>query len=85
MALRAWNSLLSWLFGHACASTQRIVLIHGVLPFSHLVLNMGVCSVDVALSTISSVIDPLLRPRRSSLLALASLSRFMLSVLGFFL
>jgi hypothetical protein len=46
---------------------------------------MGVCSVDVALSTISSFINPLLRFRRSSLLAFASLSRFMLSVLGFFL
>jgi hypothetical protein len=44
---------------------------------------MGLCSVDVALSTISSSINPLLRTRSSSLLPSASLSRFMLSVLGF--
>src|SRR5262249_129919 len=42
-------------------------------------------SVDVALSTISSFIDPLLRTRTSFLLPLASLRRFMLSVLGLFL
>jgi hypothetical protein len=46
---------------------------------------MGLCSVDVALSTISSVIDPLLCTRSSFLLLSASLSRFMLSVLGFLL
>jgi hypothetical protein len=46
---------------------------------------MGLCSVDVALSTISSVIDPLLRTRSCFLLLFASLSRFMLSVLGFLL
>jgi hypothetical protein len=45
-------------------------------------LNMGLCSVDVALSTISSFIDPLLRLRSSFPLPCASLSRFMLSVLG---
>jgi hypothetical protein len=44
---------------------------------------MGLCSVDVALSAISSFIDPLLRARSSFLLPSASLSRFMLSVLGF--
>jgi hypothetical protein len=43
---------------------------------------MGLCSIDVALSTISSIIDPLLRTRSSSLLPLASLSRFMLGALG---
>jgi hypothetical protein len=46
-------------------------------------LNMGLCSVDVALSTISSFIDPLLRAHTSFVLPSASLSRFMLSVLGF--
>jgi hypothetical protein len=72
-------------FGRACAPTQRIVLRHGFRPFSYLVLNMGMCSVDVALSTIGSFIDPPLRTCSSFLLPLASLSRFMLSVLGFFL
>jgi hypothetical protein len=46
---------------------------------------MGVCSIDVPLSTIRSFIDALLRTRSSFLLPFASLSRFMLSVLGFFL
>jgi hypothetical protein len=46
---------------------------------------MGLCSIDIALSTISSIIDPLLRTRSSFPLAFASLSRFMLSVLGFLL
>jgi hypothetical protein len=45
-------------------------------------LNMGLCSIDVALSTISSFIDPLLRTCSSSRLPCTSLSRFMLSVLG---
>jgi hypothetical protein len=46
---------------------------------------MGVCFVDAVLSTRNSFIDLMLRMRSSSLLLLASLSRFMLSVLGFFL
>jgi hypothetical protein len=78
-------SVLGCFSGHTSARTQSIVLSHGFSPFSYLVLNMGLCSVDVALSTISSVINPLLRTRSSSLLPSASLSRFMLSVLGFFL
>jgi hypothetical protein len=45
---------------------------------------MGLCSVDVALSTISSAINPLLCTGASFLLPSASLSRFMLSVLGLF-
>jgi hypothetical protein len=46
---------------------------------------MGVGFVDVVLSTLSSFIDLMLRMRGSFLLLSASLSRFMLSVRGFFL
>jgi hypothetical protein len=46
---------------------------------------MGVCFVDVLLSTRNSFIDLMLRMRSSFLLLSASLSRFMLSVRGFFL
>jgi len=77
---------LRCLFGLAFGpATQSIVLSHGFAPSSLLALKTGVCSVDVALSTVSSSINPLLRLYTSSLLPFASLSRFMLSVQGLFL